>query len=190
MKFHDFRQQNPRGYWEASDNCRYCGQPAAEAESGQCLDRPVSKLSENTAPPSLPEQELSLTTPDYKIRITYGLRSQTLSFYKIRTLGGDQLLEKHNLAGKHVVAQVLPQNTPGKAIKGAVGGAVLGSLLLPVVGTAIGAAAGGKGKSKRAIVSVAGEDVNCVFEVGDVASALHLVNSINSRPEQAVKVRG
>ena len=116
------------------------------------------------------------------------MRSQTLSFYKIRTLGGNQLLEKHNLAGKHVVAQVLPQNTPGKAIKGAVGGAVLGSLVLPVVGTAIGAAAGGKGKSKRAIVSVAGEDVNCVFEVGDVASALHLVNSINSRPELAVKV--
>ena len=37
---HDFRQQHARGYWEASENCRYCGeQKTDDSEPNTCEAR-------------------------------------------------------------------------------------------------------------------------------------------------------
>lgn len=102
------------------------GQSAGEAESVECVDRPVSEFPQTTtSPPSLPEQEISLTTSDHKTKSVYSMQSQALRFHKIGTFDGEKSLEEQRLSGKHVVAEVLPQNTQRKAIKSVVGDAVI-----------------------------------------------------------------
>lgn len=61
-KPHDFRQQNPRGYLEASESCRYCGEQKTDISDPAICEARTAKNGQNKwADPTATAQNYAAT---------------------------------------------------------------------------------------------------------------------------------